>query len=30
MFHDAIKDKGLQDKVQIWDVAELVEKALSD
>ncbi len=30
MFHDAIKDKGLQDKVQIWDIAELVEKALSD
>jgi Fe-S oxidoreductase len=29
MFHDAIKDKGIQDNVQIWDIAELVEKALS-
>ena len=28
MFDDATKDKGMEDNVKIWDIAELVEQAL--
>lgn len=28
MFSDAVKDKNLEEKVKIWDIAELVEQAL--
>jgi Fe-S oxidoreductase len=28
MFDDAIKDKGMEDKLKIWDIAEVVEQAL--
>jgi Fe-S oxidoreductase len=30
MFSDAVKDKGVEEKVKVWDVAEIVAKALSD
>ncbi len=28
MFDDAIKDKGMEDNLKIWDIAEVVEQAL--
>lgn len=28
MFHDAIKDKNMEDSLKIWDIAELVEQAI--
>ena len=28
MFHDAIKDKELEDHLKIWDIVELVELSL--
>lgn len=28
MFHDAIKDRGLEDNLKIWDIIELVDLAL--
>jgi Fe-S oxidoreductase len=28
MFHDAIKDRGLEDRLKIWDIIELVDLAL--
>jgi Fe-S oxidoreductase/nitrate reductase gamma subunit len=30
MFSDAVKDKGVEEKVQVWDVAEIVAKSLGD
>ncbi|MFC2163865.1 heterodisulfide reductase-related iron-sulfur binding cluster [Acidobacteriota bacterium] len=30
MFSDAVKDKGVEEKVKVWDVAELVVKAIGD
>jgi hypothetical protein len=28
MFDDAIKNKDMEDKLKIWDIAELVEQAI--
>lgn len=28
MFDDAIKDKGLEEKLKIWDIVELVEMTI--
>lgn len=28
MFDDAIKDKNMEEKLKIWDIVELVEKAI--
>jgi len=30
MFSDAVKDKGVEEKVKVWDIAEIVAQALSD
>jgi Fe-S oxidoreductase/nitrate reductase gamma subunit len=30
MFSDAVKDKGVEEKVRVWDVAEIVAQGLSD
>jgi len=30
MFSDAVKDKGVEEKVKVWDIAEVVAQALSD
>jgi Fe-S oxidoreductase len=30
MFSDAVKDKGVEEKVKVLDVAEIVASALSD
>ena len=29
MFSDAVKDKGVEEQVKVWDIAEIVAKTLS-